>query len=112
MHGNVFKPHTGTKTSVLFVQKWDDELCPKKEDYPIFFATMQKPSKDNSGDKIYLKDPDTGENALDEHGHLIVDHDLYQLSYKKQDGTIVKLEPGIAEAFAEFAKKEGLSFFR
>ena len=112
LHGNVFKPHTGTKTSVLFVQKWDDELCPKTEDYPIFFATMQKPSKDNSGDKIYLKDPDTGENALDEHGHLIVDHDLYQLSYKKQDGTIVKLEPGIAEAFAEFAKKEGLSFFR
>lgn len=53
LHGNVFKPHTGTKTSVLFVQKWDDELCPKKEDYPIFFATMQKPSKDNSGDKIY-----------------------------------------------------------
>ena len=124
LHGNVFKPHTGTKTSVLFVQKWggtvidpktgkdaiDKETgkpiiaCPQKEDYPIFFATMQKPSKDNSGDKIYLKDPDTGENALDEHGHLIVDHDLYQLSYKKPDGTIVKLEPGIAEAFAEFAK--------
>lgn len=33
LHGNVFKPHTGTKTSVLFVQKWDDELCPKKDDY-------------------------------------------------------------------------------
>ncbi len=112
LHGNVFKPHTGTKTSVLLVQKWDNELCPKKEDYPIFFATMQKPSKNNSGDKIYLKDPETGENALDEHGHLIVDHDLYQLSYKKQDGTIVTLEPGIAEAFAEFAKREGLSFFQ
>ncbi len=112
LHGNVFKPHTGTKTSVLFVQKWDDELCPKKDDYPIFFATMQKPSKDNSGDKIYLKDPETGENALDVHGHLIVDHDLYRLSYKKQDGTIVDLDAGIAEAFAEFAKKEGLSFFR
>lgn len=101
---NVFKPHTGTKTSVLFVQKWDDELCPKKEDYPIFFATMQKPSKDNSGDKIYVKDPATGENILDSHGHLIVDHDLYS-----HDG----LTPdGIAEAFIEFAKKEGLSFFR
>lgn len=112
LHGNVFKPHTGTKTSVLLVQKWDNELCPKKEDYPIFFATMQKPSKNNSGDKIYLKDPETDENALDEHGHLIVDHDLYQLSYKKQDGTIVTLEPGIAEAFAEFAKREGLSFFQ
>lgn len=54
LHGNVFKPHTGTKTSVLFVQKWHDELCPKVEDYPIFFATMQEPSKDNSGEKIYV----------------------------------------------------------
>ncbi len=25
LHGNVFKPHTGTKTSVLFVQKWNDD---------------------------------------------------------------------------------------
>lgn len=112
LHGNVFKPHTGTKTSVLFVQKWDDKLCPKKDDYPIFFATMKKLSKDNSGDKIYLIDPETGLPALDAHNHLIVDHDLYQLSYKKQDGTIVTLAPGIAEAFEEFAKKEGLSFFR
>jgi len=56
LHGNVFKPHTGTKTSVLVVQKWDDKLCPRVEDYPIFFATMSKPSKDNSGEKIYLKD--------------------------------------------------------
>ena len=56
LHGNVFKPHTAVKTSVLFVQKWDDVLCPKKENYPIFFATMQKPGKDNSGEKIYVKD--------------------------------------------------------
>lgn len=54
LHGNVFKPHTGTKTSVLFVQKWDDTLCPKVDDYPIFFATMQESSKDNSGEKIYV----------------------------------------------------------
>ena len=104
LHGNVFKPHTGTKTSVLFVQKWDDELCPKKNDYPIFFATMQKPSKDNSGDKIYVKDPATGEPMLDDHNHLIVDHDLFNHRGLTQDG--------IAEAFEEFAKKEGLSFFQ
>lgn len=103
LHGNVFKPHTGTKTSVLFVQKWDDELCPKIEDYPIFFATMQKPSKDNSGDKIYVKD-EHGEIKLDSHNHFIVDHDLYNHDNMTQDG--------IAEAFIEFAKKEGLSFFR
>lgn len=105
LHGNVFKPHTGTKTSVLFVQKWDDELCPKKDDYPIFFATMQKPSKDNSGEKIYVREVVDGVSKykLDTHGHLIVDHDLYNHDGLTQDG--------IAEAFAEFAKKEGLSFF-
>ena len=102
LHGNVFKPHTGTKTSVLFVQKWDDELCPKVEDYPIFFATMQEPSKDNSGEKIYLKNED-GSYKLDSHGHLIVKHDLFNHDGLTQDG--------IAEAFIEFAKKEQLSFF-
>lgn len=123
LHGNVFKPHTGTKTSVLFVQKWGGtvidpktgkeivdektgkpiEACPKRDDYPIFFATMQKPSKDNSGDKIYVKD-EHGEIKLDSHSHFIVDHDLYNHDNMTQDG--------IAEAFIEFAKKEGLSFFR
>ncbi|HCY41182.1 MAG TPA: SAM-dependent methyltransferase [Prolixibacteraceae bacterium] len=135
LHGNVFKPHTGTKTSVLLVQKWDDALCPKRDDYPIFFATMQESSKDNSGDKIYLRkrdnpryqvkpaepvyeqgnlalDPqpyyvatpkDLDEYLLDEHGHLIVKHDLFN-----HDGLT---HDGIAEAFAEFAKKEHLSFF-
>lgn len=132
LHGNVFKPHTGTKTSVLFVQKWDEKLCPKKDDYPIFFATMQEPSKDNSGEKIYVKrhvasqveqpaqnttanivsDPSAhygttpkqnSEYLLDSHGHLIVKHDLFNHDGLTQDG--------IAEAFAEFAKRERLSFF-
>lgn len=107
LHGNVFKPHTGTKTSVLFIQKWNDDpksgpLCPKVDDYPIFFATMREPSKDNSGDKIYRAAAD-GEPLLDSHGHLIVQHDLFN-----HDGLT---EDGIAEAFAEFAKKESLSFF-
>lgn len=102
LHGNTFKPHTGTKTSVLFVQKWDEKLCPKVEDYNVFFATMEKPGKDNSGEKIYVKDQN-GDNLLDSHGHLIVDHDLFNHDGITQDG--------IAEAFIEFAKKEKLSFF-
>ncbi len=107
LHGNVFKPHTGTKTSVLFVQKWNDDpsegdLCPTVDDYPIFFATMREPSKDSSGDKIYMQAED-GSPLLDAHGHLIVKHDLFNHDGKTQDG--------IAEAFQEFAKKEGLSFF-
>ncbi len=102
LHGNVFKPHTGTKTSVLFVQKWDDKICPRRDDYPIFFATMQKPSKDNSGEKIYVTTAD-GSLLRDKHNHLIVDHDLFN-----HDGLTAD---GIAEAFIEFAKKERLSFF-
>jgi type I restriction enzyme M protein len=107
LHGNVFKPHTGTKTSVLFVQKWNDDpkvgaLCPRVDDYPIFFATMREPSKDNSGDKIYVMGED-GQPVLDAHEHLIVKHDLFNHDGKTQDG--------IAEAFQEFAKKERLSFF-
>ena len=102
LHENVFKPHPGTKTSVLLVQKWDDELCPKAEDYPIFFATMRKPGKDNSGEKVYVKD-EGGSVKVDGHNHPIVEHDLYNHEGLTEDG--------IAEAFIEFAKREGLSFF-
>jgi type I restriction enzyme M protein len=106
LHGNTFKPHTGTKTSVLFVQKWNSDpnlgpLCPKVADYPIFFATQTKAGKDNSGDKIYIKDEE-GKMKLDTHGHPIIDHDLYN-----HDGLTTD---GIAEAFIEFGKKEKLSF--
>ncbi len=181
LHPNTFKPHTGTKTSVLFVQKWNEDpqagpLCPKVDDYNIFFATQKLASKDNSGDKIYLtkpvvsvfeEDAPDGKHALvkydredflkkygslkaatiyefqeggkrvrmslerieelygglanvdkplnmvmplesktlvhDTHGHWVVQHDLFNHDGLTQDG--------IAEAFAEFAKKERLSFF-
>ncbi len=136
LHGNVFKPHTGTKTSVLFVQKWDDKLCPKVEDYPIFFATMQEPSKDNSGDKIYLRkkdfpdkfkikpevaDPVQGEMELQDSvvHYVSTPKDLDEYVLDSHDHLIVKhdlynhdgkTQDGIAEAFLEFAKKENLSF--
>lgn len=67
LHPNTFLQHTGTKTSVLFVQKWTDEncgypnICPKPAadengniDYPIFFATMQEPTVNNQKEKIYV----------------------------------------------------------
>jgi type I restriction enzyme M protein len=100
---NTFKPHTGTKTSVLFLQKWDDKLCPKADDYPIFFAVSEKSGKDNSGEYVYLRNGE-GRNKLDRYGHFIVDHDLHN-----QGG---ELPDGIAEAFIEWAKKEQLSFWK
>jgi type I restriction enzyme M protein len=107
LHGNTFKPHTGTKTSVLFVQKWNDDptagpLCPKAEDYPIFFAVSEKGGKDNSGEYVYVR-TSSGQHKLDKNGHLIVDHDLHNHGGELPDG--------IAEAFIEWAKKEKLSFF-
>jgi type I restriction enzyme M protein len=51
----------------------------------------------------YKAGPPTDEYQLDLHGHLIVDHDLFNHDGLTQDG--------IAEAFQEFAKKEKLSFF-
>ena len=95
LDGNTFKPHTGTKTSVLFVQKWDDKINPKKEDYNIFMAVSENSGKDNSGQEIYEKNDD-GTLKLDEHNHLIQKHDLKE----------------IAEAFEKWAKKEKVSFWR
>ncbi|NJM41598.1 MAG: N-6 DNA methylase [Anaerolineae bacterium] len=108
LDGNTFKPHTGTKTSVLLVQKWNDDPlegppCPRPEngDYNIFFATQRLPAKDSSGEKlIAVKD---GKPLRDRYGHYVVQHDLFNHEGETQDG--------IAEAFVEFAKKEQLSFF-
>ena len=102
LHGNTFKPHTGTKTSVLFVQKWDEKLCPKVDDYPIFFAVSEKGGKDNSGDYVYVKN-DNGQDKLDANGHLIVEHDLHNHAGA--------LPNGIAEAFIEWAQRGKLSFW-
>ena len=87
LHGNTFKPHTGTKTSVLFLQKWrEDEKIP--DDYPIFMAVSKKGGKDNSGDYVYRKDKD-GNVMYDAKGKKIIDHDLDE----------------IAEEFLKFMKK-------
>lgn len=97
---NTFKPHSGTKTSLLFVQKWNDDpeagpLCPRVDDHPIFFATSKQSGKDSSGEYIYKTD-ENGQRLLNKYGHLIVDHDLDE----------------IATAFVLFAKEEGFSFWK
>lgn len=95
LDGNTFKPHTGTKTSVLFVQKWDEEINPEKDDYEIFMAVSENSGKDNSGLEIYETD-EKRERRLDEHNHLVQKHDLKE----------------IAEAFEKWAKEQNLSFWK
>lgn len=92
LHGNTFKPHTGTKTSVLFLQKWEDEPL---KDYPIFMAVSKKAGKDNSGDYVYKKDT-AGNYVHDARFRKVLDHDLGE----------------IAEAFIKFAKEQKFSFWK
>jgi len=93
LHGNSFKPHTGTKTSLLFLRKWKEEELdeggnPKINDYPIFFAVSKIPFKDNSGNYIFVKDEN--ENLIfDEKGNPIYQTDLFD----------------IADAFIKWGKK-------
>jgi len=100
LHGNSFKPHTGTKTSIIFLQKWtEDELdksgSPKVADYPIFFATQKQSFKNNSGDYIFEKDKE-GQIVKDESGNPKYLSDLDE----------------IAEAFVAWGKERGLSFLK
>ena len=129
LDGNTFKPHTGTKTSVLFVQRWQNDKSqpnynPRRDDYPIFFATQRREGKNSRGDKIYWTADKSGTTTdpklalLDQYGHPIVYHDLfatynYVWDDKKKSNRLEQLTPdGIAEAFAQFAAKEKLTFFR
>ena len=100
LQGNMFKPFTGTKTSVMCLQKWEsEEQRAEIGDYRIFFATNQKPGKDNSGEYIWL-DKQTSQRVRETRGkrvgeEIILDHDLKD----------------IAEAFKAFAREERLDFF-
>lgn len=94
LHVNTFKPFTGTKTSVLFLQKWHNGEEPL-EDYPIFMAVNGKPVKDNTGSYIFKKNPD-GSYIIGEHDKRIIDHDLDE----------------IAEGFIKFAKNQRFDFWR
>ena len=93
LDGNTFKPHTGTKTSVLFIQKWDDKINPYMEDYEVFMAVSQNSGKDNSGEPKYILED--GIRQTDEHNHLILNHDLNDIAYQ----------------FKDWAIKQGLSFW-
>lgn len=95
-----FKPHTGTKTSVIFLQKWrEDELNesgePKLKDYPIFFGASTVPFKDSSGNYVYEK-TETDELVKDEEGNLKYRSDLSE----------------IAEAFLLWGQEQGFEFLK
>jgi type I restriction enzyme M protein len=97
LHVNTFKPHANIKTTIIFLQKWNNDpklgpLCRNLDDYPIFFAKSEKSGKDSTGEYIFKRGSDGP--LLDSHGHMIVDHDLEE----------------IADAFQGFGLKQSFEF--
>ncbi|MBA2124607.1 hypothetical protein B9J78_06735 [bacterium Unc6] len=102
LEGNTFKlpapaKGTGTKTSLLFLQKMEETQRPLK-DYPIFMAVSKKSGKDNSGEYIFINEKGrrikSKGGIFEEKGRLADDLDE------------------IAEEFVKFAKKEKFEWWR
>jgi len=102
LHQNTFKlpapaKGAGTKTSVLFLQKWDENEKPLK-DYPIFMAVSKKPGKDNSGEYIFVDEQERRirpQQGLFNGQKIRLDDDLGE----------------IADAFVKFAKEQKFNFW-
>lgn len=100
LHVNTFKKFTGTKTSVIFLQKWGGGTGMPLKNYDVFMATSQKSGKNNSGQYVFKSDA-LG-NLIDEDGIPVtesgkspaIDHDLDE----------------IADAFIKWGKDQELSF--
>ena len=82
------------KLLTSYKERWLTSKAAQELDYPIFFAVSEKGGKDNRGEPDYKKDMN-GELELDEHGHLIVNHDLGE----------------IADSFVVFVREQELSFW-
>jgi len=104
LEGNTFKlpapaKGTGTKTSVLFLRKWDEREKPLK-DYPIFMAVSKKSGKDNSGEYIFINEKKQRVKSVggifSSEEKIILDDDLN----------------AIAEEFVKFAKKEKFGWYK
>lgn len=98
---NTFKPFTGTKTSVIFLQKWGGVTGKTLEDYPIFMATSERSGKNSSGDYVVLTDKE---------GHLI-DKQGKVIDSMKEKPVIDNDLNEVAEAFKNFCDKEGIKLY-
>ncbi len=69
-----FQPHTGTKTSLVFLKKVKNI----PDSYPIFMAVSEAVGHDRRGNPLYKKDA-SGLNLTDEQGNLVVWNDLPEI---------------------------------
>ena len=69
-----FQPHTGTKTSLVFIKK----VKKPEENYPIFMAVSEAVGHDRRGLPIYKKD-DSGKLLKDDNDNPIIWNDLPEI---------------------------------
>ena len=69
-----FQPHTGTKTSLVFLKKVKNI----PENYSIFMAVSEAVGHDRRGNPLYKKDA-SGMNLLDDNGKEVIWNDLPQI---------------------------------
>lgn len=95
-----FQPHTGTKTSLVFLEKRD--VIPS--DYPLFMAVSESVGHDRRGNPVYVKGDD-GLPVRDESGNKIIWNDLPEIlaAYKEyhRDGTVKSSKPSCFEITVE-----------
>ena len=86
-----FQPHTGTKTSLVFLKKVKNI----PDDYSIFMAVSEAVGHDRRGNPLYKKDS-SGMNLLDDEGKEVIWNDLPQIyeQWKKYSlsGTVGEME--------------------
>ncbi len=66
-----FQPHTGTKTSLVFLQK----VLKPENDYEIFMGVSESVGHDRRGNPVYRKD-DSGKYLVDSNNNPIIWNDL------------------------------------
>ncbi|MCI8464607.1 MAG: N-6 DNA methylase [Lachnospiraceae bacterium] len=86
-----FQPHTGTKTSLVFLKKVQNI----PENYPIFMAVSEAVGHDRRGNPLYKKDV-SGMDLLDNNDNAVIWNDLPEI-YKQWknyllSGTVEKKE--------------------
>lgn len=69
-----FQPHTGTKTSLVFLKK----VKAIPDDYPIFMAVSEAVGHDRRGNPLYKKDA-SGMNLLDDNKNPVIWNDLPEI---------------------------------
>ncbi len=100
LHVNTFKKFTGTKTSVVFLQKWGGEAGSPLSNYDVFMATSQKSGKNNSGQYVF---------KTDRLGNLI-DEDCMPVTESGKSPAIDHDLDEIANAFIGWGRDQGFSF--